>query len=290
MMGRRPLGNAWDVSWRFLLLMTGWGMVISPFFVVVMPRLQARGLADLPVTWLLIETVLALAATGAVLVMNRYVDRQAIDALGLAAGGALRHFARGIALGAAIMGTAVGVLLALGIARRLPLASVPVLTLGVASVATLVNAFTQEILFQGYLLPSILRRSTPRIALVASAVVFVLIHGPAAFLDPFPGLNLFLAALLLGSARLRTNGLWLGLGIHFGWNFVEGPLLGLLVSGHELQGWKVLELAGPSYLSGGTFGPEGSIVATVLTLAGLGVVWRLRLEVQRAPGPESSQP
>lgn len=281
---RRSLGVAWAVAWRFLLMMTVWGAAISPFFVLVMPRLGARGLADRPATWALTEAVIAVAATAAVLVVNRFIDRQAVGSLGLNPAGAPQRFAGGAILGAAIILAAVGVLMALGVARRLPLSQAPMMTLGLASVATLINAFTQEILFQGHLLPSLLRRTTPVVALLASGVVFVLIHGPAAFMDPIPGMNIFLAAILLGAARLRTGSLWLGLGIHFGWNFVEGPLLGLLVSGHELKGWKVLELIGPTYLSGGTYGPEGSLLATVMTLVGIGVVWRLGpTDAARAP-------
>lgn len=283
-MMRHTLGVAWAAAWRFLLLLAVWGLFIAPFFVLVMPRLTARGLADLPATWALMETVTAAAAIAAVLLVNRFIDRQGTQSIGLNPALAPQHFAGGAVLGAAIIVAAVGLLMVLGVARRLPVPQVPAATLGLAAVATLINAFTQELLFQGFLLPSLLRRTTPIVALLASGVVFVLIHGPAAFLDPLPGLNLFLAAILLGAARLRTNALWLGLGIHFGWNVVEGPLLGLLVSGHELKGWKLLELAGPTYLSGGTYGPEGSIVATVMILVGIGIVWRLGT-TRAAPEP-----
>lgn len=283
-MARNLLRPTWAVIWRFLLVLTIWGTLMAPFFVLVMARLSERGLTDIPVTWLFQESVLAIAAFCSVLGVTRVVDRQPIASLGLTPARAVPQFIRGSAIGAGIIIAAVALLMVLGIARRLPVPRAQATTLAIAAVATLVNAFTQEILFQGYLLPSILRRSTPYVALAASGIVFVLIHGPAAVLDPIPGLNLFLAALLLGSARLRSNALWLPLGIHFGWNLVEGPLLGLIVSGHELAGWKLLELAGPRYLSGGTYGPEGSLVATVMTLVGLGIVCRThdRLDLSEA--------
>ncbi|MFN7917021.1 MAG: CPBP family intramembrane glutamic endopeptidase [Vicinamibacterales bacterium] len=274
---RRSLGVAWAVAWRFLLMLTVWGAAISPFFVLVMPRLTARGVADLPSTWVLIEAVAAVAATASVLLVNRFVDRQPMQAIGLALRGAPQSFALSTVLGAAIIAAAVGILLALGVATWLAVPVVPAATLAIAAVATLINAFTQELLFQGYLLPSLLRRTPALVALVVSGVVFVLVHGPAAILDPIPGLNLFLAGILLGLARIRWNSLWPGLGIHFGWNFVEGPLLGLNVSGHELAGWKLLKLSGPAYLSGGSLGPEGSLAATVMTVAGIVMVWNLRL-------------
>jgi hypothetical protein len=68
---------------------------------------------------------------------------------------------------------------------------------------------------------------------------------------------------------VRTRSLWFSTGLHFGWNLLEGPLLGLQVSGHELGGLHLLDATGPDWLSGGSFGPEGGLPATCVTVAGI---------------------
>lgn len=87
------------------------------------------------------------------------------------------------------------------------------------------------------------------------------------------GLNLYLAGLLLGTAYVLTRSLWLPIGVHFGWNFVQGPLSGLAVSGHDLGSpSQLVALQGPRCLTGGTFGLEGGIVATAVTSLGIVIV------------------
>ena len=54
---------------------------------------------------------------------------------------------------------------------------------------------------------------------------------------------------------------------------LEGPLLGLSVSGHDLGGWRVVDASGPNWITGGNYGPEGGFVATIVTLIGIAALW-----------------
>lgn len=81
--------------------------------------------------------------------------------------------------------------------------------------------------------------------------------------------------LLVAVAYYRAGNLWLPIAIHFGWNFLLGPVLGLSVSGQNLSDNPDLSaLHGPSLFTGGTFGIEGSLIVTVTTI--LGIVLLLR--------------
>ena len=64
-------------------------------------------------------------------------------------------------------------------------------------------------------------------------------------------------AYLLGSI---SGSLWLAIGLHFAWNFVQGPLLGFPVSGIAAGGLQQVHDAGPAWLSGGAYGPEAGLV------------------------------
>jgi hypothetical protein len=69
--------------------------------------------------------------------------------------------------------------------------------------------------------------------------------------------------------------LWLPIGIHFAWNFVQGAIFGVAVSGNEARGLLQSTLNGPALLSGGAFGAEGSIFAVIICLAaGIYFVWK----------------
>ena len=84
-----------------------------------------------------------------------------------------------------------------------------------------------------------------------------------------------LGAILLGLAYLRTGSLALPIGIHFGWNWVQGSLLGFDVSGVDQAGWLLPELLDkPQWLTGGEFGPEASVFAMGVDAVAVFLAWR----------------
>lgn len=81
--------------------------------------------------------------------------------------------------------------------------------------------------------------------------------------------------MLLGLAYLRTRSLALPVGIHLGWNWSLGHLLGFGVSGFEHAGWfHPLLQDGPEWISGGRFGPEASLFAVVADVLLIIVLWK----------------
>jgi hypothetical protein len=72
-----------------------------------------------------------------------------------------------------------------------------------------------------------------------------------------------------------TRRLWLAIGIHFAWNFTQGGIFGVAVSGIQANGLLQATLSGPELLSGGAFGAEASIIAVIVCLAaGACFMWR----------------
>jgi membrane protease YdiL (CAAX protease family) len=118
---------------------------------------------------------------------------------------------------------------------------------------TAANSVTQEVLFRGYIQQTI-ESCFARIAgILGSALLFALFHA-GVIRSVLSALNIVAAGCLLGVGYAITRNLWLPIGLHFGWNFVQGPLLGLTVSGQSLSGgWRVFQLDGPALLTGGAF-------------------------------------
>lgn len=75
------------------------------------------------------------------------------------------------------------------------------------------------------------------------------------------------AGVLLAAAYILTRRLWLAIGLHAAWNFVQGGVFGVAVSGHSVGGLLNARLTGPDILSGGEFGAEASVFAVVYCLA-----------------------
>ena len=72
------------------------------------------------------------------------------------------------------------------------------------------------------------------------------------------------AGLLLGMAFAWTRSLWFVIALHAAWNFTQGPILGIAVSGIAVDGLLRSTLTGPDMLSGGEFGAEASILTLVI--------------------------
>ncbi len=75
------------------------------------------------------------------------------------------------------------------------------------------------------------------------------------------------AGVLLGAAFAVTKNLWFPIGLHFAWNFCEGPIYGTQISGSTFSNSLVTaHLSGPVWLTGGSFGPEAGAPAVITCL------------------------
>lgn len=100
-------------------------------------------------------------------------------------------------------------------------------------------------------------------ALLVSAVFFGAMHlaNPAASWWSSAAIAIE-GGLLLAMLYHVTRSLWPCIGLHAGWNFAQGTIYGIPVSGTRPDGWLVSSRTGPDWLSGGAFGAEASVIAT----------------------------
>ena len=132
---------------------------------------------------------------------------------------------------------------------------------GVAA-GMLLIALKEELLMRGMMLSGLLRllRGRAALAIATGALAFGLIHlsNPAA--SALSVLGNTLGGVVYGLAFFLTGRLWLPIGLHFAWNFVQGPILGFPVSGIAEGGLLLVHDLGPAWLTGGAYGPEGGAV------------------------------
>jgi len=146
--------------------------------------------------------------------------------------------------------------------------------LGFLAIA-LITAFREELLFRGILFRWIEEFSGSWAALLVTSALFGLAHifNPGAtWFSSFAIATE--AGLLLGGAYMLTRNLWLPIGVHLAWNFTQGTIFGVPVSGGRAQGIVEARLSGPELLSGAAFGLEASVISLVVcTAAGVSFVW-----------------
>jgi uncharacterized protein len=172
-------------------------------------------------------------------------------------------------------------------------------TLVVSGLIFLLGAAAEEMLFRGYPLQTLMRSWPLWVALLPASLPFALVHLANPNVAPgFTLANTILAGVWLGVAYWRTRSLWLPFGLHAGWNWVQGAVLGSPVSGiTEIAPAPLFHFkdAGPFWVGGGEYGIEGGAACTVALVLATLLVWRMPLltaapELKRYTDGENPNP
>ena len=243
--------------------------------IAIAYNLVATLLPDLPAdTKVLIVDVVA--AVGLILAYKLVIARLGDDKRDeLPLDGAARETAIGLGYGLALFTLIVAVAALLGVYRFEGYGGTSGLLPALIANA-LFPAVSEEILFRGIVFRWIERFAGTWAGLIVSSALFGVAHmfNPAATWTS----TIFIAVeagLLLGGAYMLTRNLWLPIGLHAAWNFTQGGIFGVPVSGLPDHGLINSRLEGPTILSGGPFGLEASVIALVVaTAAGVWFVIR----------------
>jgi uncharacterized protein len=296
---KRP--TRWWVGWLVTFLLGVMGIqIVSVFVTAGMNIVHGTAAAQ----WAELVTNLGTLAVLALWVVLKEGRRFSSVGLTHPAKG-LPQLGVGIAVGVGLFLVPTGLLLAFGqyevvapgAGQRDGLAALP-LVLALVLV-WLVQGSTEEIVVRGYLLQIHGQQLPAWVAVLVTSVGFALAHlgaGPVALV------NISLIAIFFAFISLRRGSIWLASGIHVGWNYAQGNLLGIPVSGSARD--TALVFLGPTpgapeMISGGRYGIEGSLIATALlaTLA----VWSFvdyrkhqlpvsSATLDEAPAPGESEP
>jgi uncharacterized protein len=139
---------------------------------------------------------------------------------------------------------------------------------------------SEELIFRGVLF----RISEEGLGTWGALLISALLFGGAHIMNPAATVWSSIAitveaGLLFGMLYHLTRSLWPCMGLHAAWNFTEGTVYGVPVSGTHANGWLVSKCTGPDWLSGGAFGTEASVV--MLSLCSVCTVVMIVVAVQR---------
>lgn len=288
---KNPVDGRLRSGWRILLF-----LVIFYFIaMLIFPLRQLTGATRrdyLEDYSFVIICVLALAATVAAYLARRFLDKNTFSSLGLRinkrAGLDLMF---GFLLSGLMAGTFFLLLYVTGLIEFNGfnygidtgaasgkssfvqfMSVVSVGSLAILFIEHVIVGYWEELAFRGYLLQNMIEGLGVAAAVIVSCLLYGLVHAA----NPNAGLLSTAIIVLFGFLRifgyLTTKMLWLSMGMHIGWNFFQSPIFGFAASGHSKSTLFNIAPNGPGYLTGGDFGPEGSLLIIPILICALAVM------------------
>lgn len=146
----------------------------------------------------------------------------------------------------------------------------------------LIQGSAEELVCRGFLLPSLLKKTSLPVAVLVSSTAFALPHLPTVLeADPQFALigviNLYLVSAVFSLLFILRSNIYIVCGLHSVWNFVLNGAMGLSVSGSNSNENSLMNfnVNAQNILSGGAYGVEASVVTAVLL--GIAIVVLVKL-------------
>jgi membrane protease YdiL (CAAX protease family) len=269
-------------GWRFAAFTAVFTLAYIFLVSVAFTVFQSLGLSAAGSTWFLAHSLIALAIA---LVLGwlagKYFEQLPFDALGASfKNNWLRNSLIGLAAGVATFWIAAGVATLFG-GMRFSFnadteASSIVSTLLISFVVFAAAAAFEEALFRGYILQTFIRSDLTVFGIILTSLLFASIHNSNPSANLISWTNTFIAGIWFGIAYLKTRDLWFPTALHLAWNWAQGSIFGIEVSGltdiSKNPLLREMDL-GPAWLTGGSYGMEGGVATTIALIASTVAIW-----------------
>ena len=174
----------------------------------------------------------------------------------------------------------VGILVGLGmllssmapgfLAKKLTFSFVENIEIGmliVYAIGFVIQSFSEEFLFRGYMMPRLSQKYNIYFVLFAQAIIFSLVHASNPNVSILGLVNIFLIGMVFGMLIIVTDNIMLASGLHFLWNYAQGCIFGINVSGlSDMPTILECQNTGSVFLTGGDFGVEGSFITSIVSI------------------------
>jgi len=265
-------------GWRILIYIVGYAVVSAPIVLTGSLIVEIFGKG----TYLneaIFKMLFTLTSVLAAYLMLRFIDKRKFSSMGLNLGSnSMRELLWGILIGFSILTLAVGAMALIGYEDvRLADQDLQYFSVGFFTNIFLffIVGFNEEILFRGYIFQSMIEGTNKIIAVAFFSLFFGVAHLGNPNVSVFGIANIVLAGILLSLAYIQTKSLWLPIGLHIGWNFTQGYVWGLPVSGTTVfMPLTLSQEIGPDEVTGGTFGPEGGAACTIVCILACIFIWK----------------
>jgi membrane protease YdiL (CAAX protease family) len=274
-------------GWRALTFLLSFMLVASlMIFLTLIVLAQVGSFGETKTSYLTLTIPFAVSAVIAIVLgwaYGRLFESLPFESLGLEVSrNGAKHFLIGmvvgsIAIGSAMLIAVIGGGLSLSVNHE---SSGPAIatTLLTTLIIFLVAALSEETLFRGYLLQTFVRSELSWFGIALTSLLFASAHSSNPGTTGLAFANTVVAGVWFAIAYIKTRDLWFPLGVHFAWNWLQGPVFGVNVSGiSQFSPDPVLRSVdtGPAVLTGGGYGIEGGFACTIALGISIGVIYFL---------------
>lgn len=213
----------------------------------------------------------------AYVIHTRLIEKEPLSTIGLPKKRIVSHYLSGLLLGLLLMGSVYGILLLSGqITSKAMLLTGKDLTLFFAFIFMwLPQGATEEIMFRGHMMSRTAVRYGKTAAIILSSVMFCIFHGLNPGFTVLALINLILISVLYALIAIKLDSIWILMSAHSMWNFAQGNLFGLEVSGNANNASLLVSSSTESSSSlwtGGGFGPEGGLAVTIVVVIAIATI------------------
>lgn len=279
-------------------LRAGWRVLIFIIFFTLISRILSKSILGLvgdldkteSVYWIFRGIVVVVASSLVVWLVRKLIDKKTFISLGLKLDSlAVKDFFIGLVISGLMIGTIFVVLYLSG------LLEIDEISWGDNIIYVLFNIFlwffgiglavgwSEELGFRGYLLQNMRDGMGLFWAVLISCLLYGLLHMSNPNSTLLSGILIAFFGYLRIFGWLRTGQLWLSMGMHTGWDFFQGPLLGFTVSGMKTQSIIKQTVSGEEWVTGGFFGPEAGIIILPVLILGLILMYLWTWKRQNTP-------
>lgn len=230
--------------------------------------------AQLPVVSNLLQYVIYLGEIGAILLLFYLIYKRPFGQMGLVKGDWLRQLLLGCLYGILMISLVVLVLVVSGSAHITDIDFSRIITLKflMSFIFFIFVGFFEEILCRGYMMTALKTTRNKWVVVLCPAVIFGLLHALNPNVTIFSIINIVIVGVIFGYLMIKTGRLWAPIGLHITWNFFQGTIFGIPVSGTKDFSLMETVFTGKEWFTGGEFGAEGGAVCTVVMLLFLAYV------------------
>ncbi len=235
-------------------------------------------MSEMP-SWTTVATLFSTAAIiVTVLIYCGKIEKRKLSTLGLTKKRCFSEYGIGLCVGLFLFTLVFGLNLLFGAVKftgisfqpqMLPMLILTLLGFGI-------QGASEEILCRGYFCTSVARWMPLWVGLLVNSIAFSMLHLMNPGISLLALLNLFLFGVFMTVYMIRRGNLWDVCAIHSIWNFAQGNIFGLQVSGLNTADSTIFSAKQIEHMriwNGGSFGPEGGLCVTFVLVAAILVVW-----------------
>ena len=218
---------------------------------------------------MLFATVLTTAGT---VIFCTKIEKRSLASMGFVRRGIAKEYLLGLAVGTGLFAAAILICVIFGHVRiRFSGGSIGIILLFL--LGYLLQGMSEEVLVRGYFMISAARRNSVILAMVSSSVIFSLLHIFNTGVTVLALVNIALFGFLMALYMMIRGDIWGACAIHSAWNFVQGNIFGVQVSGMSVcESLWTTEMTGSRWINGGSFGMEGGLAVTFVLVVTIGIL------------------